>query len=187
VEHLGVMHWLQRRANGDGTSQPRAMSHLGPMGQGVTVEVVGAQGARVVQMETNGRRVSDLVNQGDELSVTGAPGPHQRSEATIESLDLDDALILVPPPQAGDPRHRLHRPGHPVRIVVGPYEIVGDAHTPPGTQAVGFLVRVWPRFVPLTSARVRLAANPEFSWRVPVAIVNLAKADLLRDAVVGDA
>ena len=177
TEHLGVMQWLQFRANGDGKSEPRAMAREGQRGSSLMVQVIGAHGARVVWMETKGRRVSDVVNEADDLSD---------AQSATDSLDLDDALILVPPPQPGDPRHRLHRPGHPVRIVVGSYEVVGDAHTPPGTQPVAFLLRAWPRFVPLTRARLRLAADPEFSWRVPVAIVNLAKAALLRDAVLGD-
>ena len=171
------MHWLQFRARGDRKSDPRAIAREAQLRPGLMVQVIGAQGARVVRMETNGRRVSDVVNEAQDGS---------NAQPAVESLDLDDALILMPPPQTGDPRYRLHRPGRPVRIVVGGYEVVGNAHTPPGTQPVGFLLRVWPRFVALTRARLRLAADPEFSWRVPVAIVNLAKADLLRDAVLGD-
>lgn len=153
-------------------------------GLGVVVEIVGAQGARMVRMETAGRRVSDVVNHADGLAVEAVSDEGSSQEIGLEALDLDDALILLPPPQPTDPRHRLHRPGHPVRIVVGPYEVVGDAHTPPGTQAVGFLLRNWPRFVALTGASLRLTDDPGSGRRVPVAIVNLAQADLLREVVV---
>jgi hypothetical protein len=183
VERVGIISWLQRRAERD-ESDARGMGLDEGNGPDLMVEVVGPQGSRVVRMETNGRRVSDVVNHADQLSVLPVSGPDEADETAFEPLDLDEALILVPPRQAGDPRHRLHRPGHPVRIVVGPYEVVGDAHTPPGTQAVGFLLRMWPRFVPLTAASLRLTSDPEYSRRVPVAIVNLAQAKLLRDVPV---
>jgi len=183
VERAGIITWLQRRAEHDAEERASAVDGRDD-GTGVVVEIVGAQGARMVRMETAGRRVSDLVNHADQLAVLRVREDDQPGQMDLEALDLDDALILVPPPRATDPRHRLHRRGHPVRIVVGPYEVVGDAHTPPGTQAVAFLLRHWPRFVPLTGASLRLTTDPGSSRQVPVAIVNLAQAELLREVTV---
>jgi len=183
VERVGIISWLQRRAEHDAEERASAMDGFDD-GFGVVVEVVGPEGTRMVRIETDGRRVSDLVNHADKLAVEAVPDDGSPAEIGLQALDLDDALILVPPPQPTDPRHRLHRPGHPVRIVVGPYEVVGDAHSPPGTQAVGFLLRSWPRFVALTGASLRLTSDPGSSRRVPVAIVNLAQAELLREVVV---
>lgn len=145
------------------------------------LEVLAAEGTRTMRLASRGERVTDLVNRLPTLTVRPLLRVQGEREDPPEELDLDGALILIPPARTSDPRHRLHRPGRPVRMVVGPYEVTGDAHVPPGTQATGFLLRLWPRFVPLTGARVRLTENRGVDRRVPVAIVNLARADLLRD------
>jgi hypothetical protein len=159
-----------------------------PVDFGLVIEVLDANGAaRMVRLESSGERVTDLVNRGQTLAVRPALRLETGVDSPPEALDLDQVLILVPPPQPTDQRHRLHRPGRPVRIVVGPYEVIGDAHVPPGTQAVGFLTRNWPRFVPLTDASLRLTTYDGYRRRVPVAIVNLAMAELLREVGAQDA
>lgn len=147
----------------------------------LVLEVLAADGPHSMCLESTGERVTDLANRLATLPVRPLLRIQRESEEPPNELDLEEALILIPPAQAGDPRRRLHRPGRPVRMVVGPYEVLGDAHVPPGTQATGFLLRTWPRFVPLTNATVRLTVDAGQDRRVPVAIVNLAQAELLRD------
>ena len=147
----------------------------------LVLEVFAADGPRTMRLASSSERVTDLVNRLPTLPLRPLLHIHGEPEAPPEQLDLSEALVLIPPARTSDPRHRLHRPGRPVRVVVGPYEVTGDAHVPPGTQATGFLLRTWPRFVPLTGATVRLAMDPGGDRRVPVAIVNLAEADVLRD------
>lgn len=186
MTELLALSWLRRRPEVGGTPapEPREIGVV-PVSTGLLLEVLDASGARMVRIESAGERVTDLVNGHETLSVRET----QENEAgveIVEELDLENVLVVFPPPQATDQRHRLHRPAHPVRIVVGPYEVVGDAHIPPGAQAVGFLLRNRPRFVPLTGASLRLTENPGSSRRVPVAIVNLGRADLLREATAED-
>ena len=145
------------------------------------IEVLAADGPRTMRLATSSERVTDQVNRLPTLPVRPLLRIQGEPEDSPAQLDLDEALILIPPAHAGDPRHRLHRPGRPVRMVVGPYEVTGDAHVPPGTQATGFLLRAGLRFVPLTRARVHLTVDPSVDRRVPVAIVNLAQAELFRD------
>ena len=154
-------------------------------GHSLVLEILGRQGARKVLLVNGGERVTDLVNRLETLSVRPILRLEGEPEPRPEELELAEALILLPPAQPGDRRHRLHRPGRPVRVVVGPYEVVGDVHVPPGTQAVGFLLRSWPRFVPLTRATVRNIEEPEPDRHPPVAIVNLARASLLREVTPG--
>jgi hypothetical protein len=132
-------------------------------------------------VEATGERVTDMVNRNNTLRARSAIGSVPIREGAVEELPLDEVLVVVPPAQPTNRKQRLHRLTRPVRIVVGPYEIIGEAHVPPGTQAPGFLLRTGQRFVPLTTATVRLTENPESGRRVPVAIVNLARADLLRE------
>jgi hypothetical protein len=165
----------------------RAALQAAPPADRLTVEVLTSTVARSVFVEATGERVTDMVNGSDTLLARSVIGSVPVMEGAVEEVPLDDVLVVFPPPQATDPRHRLHRPPHAVRIIVGPYEVIGEAHVPPGTQAVGFLLRTAPRFVPLTSATVRLTDAPESGRRVPVAIVNLARADLLREVTPADA
>jgi hypothetical protein len=169
-----------------GLPRSRAALQAAPPPDRLTVEVLTATVARSVFVEATGERVTDMVNGSDTLVARSVIGSVPVMEGALEELPLDEVLVVFPPPQPTDPRHRLHRPAQPVRIVVGPYEVIGEAHVPPGTQAVGFLLRTSPRFVPLTSATVRLTETPESGRRVPVAIVNLARADLLREVSSAD-
>jgi hypothetical protein len=151
------------------------------------IEVLTADVARSMFIEATEERVTDIVNHEDTLTARSAIGSVPARQGAVEELPLDEVLVVVPPPRRTNPKHRLHRLTRPVRIVVGPYEVIGEAHIPPGTQPAGFLLRTGQRFVPLTTATVRLTESPESGRRVPVAIVNLARADLLREVASVDA
>jgi hypothetical protein len=123
-------------------------------------------------------RLTDLLNRDTPVAfdrTDGGPPPA-----------VDELLIVVPPPQPGDRARRLHRPGRPVLIVIGPYEVTGQAHVPPGTQPTGFLLRSNPRFVPLTGANIRSTLGDVPGQRVDVAIVNLRQAERFRDVTPDD-
>ena len=167
----------QRRA----ARKPGPAVEAAPVPERLAVEILTATVARSMFVEATGERVTDMVNGSENLVARSAIGSVPVVEGAVEEVPLDDVLIVLPPPQETDRRHRLHRLARPVRIIVGPYEVTGEAHIPPGAQAVGFMLRSSPRFVPLTSATVRLTDEPESGRRVPVAIVNLERAELLRE------
>jgi hypothetical protein len=124
-------------------------------------------------------RVSDILNKDADIQVQVA-GPGG------EPVSPDDLLVLVPSDEGGDPQRRLHRPGRPVRVLVGPYEVTGDAHIPPGAQPTGFLLRANLRFVALTRGVIRDRTGQTEDLHSPVVIVNLARADRFRDVTPDD-
>ena len=93
-------------------------------------------------------RLSDILNRATSLTVS-------RADGAAGAPDLAEVLLLVPPHESGDPQRHLHRPGRALRVVIGPYEVTGDAHVPPGAQPTGFLLRVRPRWVALTNATIQ--------------------------------
>ncbi len=124
-------------------------------------------------------RLTDLLNAGaEDLRLERTDGGDPPS--------LEEILVLVPPPREGDRQRRLHRPGRAVLVRIGPYEITGDAHIPPGAQPTGFLLRTNPRFAPLTGATIRSTSGAIADRRVDVALVNLRRADRFRDVTAED-
>ena len=134
----------------------------------------------VVQLRIHGPagRLSDVLNRETDVRL-------ERTDGAAPPV-LDDVLVMIPPPQEGDRARRLHRPGRAVRVRIGPYEVTGDAHVPPGAQPTGFLLRTSPRFVPLTNTTVRSALGAVGERRVEVAIVNLQRAERFRDLTAED-
>jgi len=145
---------------------------------GVTIEAFLETG--VVQLRLHGPagRLSDILNQETDVRL-------ERTDGAAPPV-LEGLLVLVPPPQEGDRARRLHRPGRAMRIRIGPYEVTGDAHVPPGAQPTGFLLRTSPRFVALTNATVRSTLGAIADRRVDVVIVNLERAERFRDLTADD-
>jgi len=158
------------------------------------VELWTAEGRRTVAVDPGSMRVTDLLN-GDpivKVVVVDAahgdpppslePGPHN----AWQDLDMDEVLLAFPPPQATDPRRRLHRPRQLIELAIGPFEVSGSVHVPPGAQAAGFLFRKGGRFEPVTRATVRDTRFELFEQRAEVVLVNLRRVDVLRDVGLGD-
>ena len=119
------------------------------------IAFVSAQESVVANFEVGGERVTDLLNR-DAL-----PTP------------LDDVLLVVPPARATDPRRRLHRPRRVIEVQVGPFEVQGTMHVPPGAQAGGYLARSNPRFVPVTQAVIRRPEDGSPEWFADVILLNV--------------
>jgi hypothetical protein len=146
----------------------------------MAVRILTAEGATEVELEGSGERVTELLNSLPEIRVR-PPALASADEAEWARADLDEILILIPPARDTDPVRRLHRPGQGIRMRVGPYVVHGVAHVPPGAEAIGFLGRHRPHFVPLTAATItRVDGSNAFSE--PVAIVNLWMAESLRSS-----
>jgi len=144
------------------------------------VRILTAEGAAEVELEGSGERVTELLNSLPEIRVR-PPTLASQDEAEWVRADLDEILILIPSAQGTDPTRRLHRPGQRILVRLGPYLVDGAAHVPPGAEAIGFMLRHRPHFVPITAATItRLDGSYEFSE--PVAIVNLWMAESVRAA-----
>ena len=164
----------------DGEAQDAAAA-AGPLTEvrtGQTIEALIASGLVQLRLQEESGRLTDLLNRD-------APAVLVRTDGG-QAPAVDDLLVVVPPPQTTDRARRLHRPGRPVLVVIGPYEVTGSAHVPPGSQPTGFLLRTNPRFVPLTGATIHSTRSDVADQRVDVAIVNLHRADRFRDITPED-
>jgi hypothetical protein len=138
--------------------------------------------------------VTDLLNGDPILKAVVIDAAHDSSAASLvpgpqhawRDLDIDEVLLAFPPPQATDPRRRLHRPPQLIELRIGPFEVSGSVHVPPGAQAAGFLFRKGARFEPVTRAVVRDTRFELFEQRSDVVLVNLRRVDVLRDLGVGE-
>jgi hypothetical protein len=140
-------------------------------------------------LDLSQERLTDLINREDFLSVVFLDGQPEDISQPIEMradqkwsrLSVQDALLILPPPQVTDPSRRLHRPRQPVEIVIGPFVVSGMVHVPPGAQAAGFLFRQNARFAPITRAAVRDIGLEGFEQRAEVVLVNMRRIETIRD------
>ena len=119
-----------------------------------SVGFVSANSSLTVAIEPGSERITDLLNRN----------------ALAEFLE--DLLLVFPPARPTDPGRRLHRVRQPIEVRVGPFEVTGTMHVPPGTDAAGFLARANPRFVPITHATIRRRGATPPEWNADVVLLN---------------
>lgn len=136
----------------------------------VRVWIFSGVSEREVELRLLAARVSDSLNHAAGLLIREL-GDHSEAWTPISRGDV---LLVVPPEQPTDRLQRLHRMARRVRIVVGPYEVVGNAHVQPGADPAAFLRRHGRAFVPLTNASLRRGADE--LGVVPSVVVNLREA-----------
>jgi hypothetical protein len=69
-----------------------------------------------------------------------------------------------------------------VDVRIGPFQVSGSVHVPPGAQASGYLYRVNPHFVPITEAVIKRADPEPLERRDAVVLVNLHRIDRFEGA-----
>jgi hypothetical protein len=157
------------------------------------VELWTADQRVTVGVDLSQGRLTDIFNREQTLRVVVLDGPPEDPSKLIErrpeqewlELEVEQALLVFPPPQATNPNRRLHRPKQPVEIVIGPFEIAGVVSIPPGAQAAGFIFRQNVRFTPVTRAAVRDTRLAGFEQRAEVVLVNLRRVGTIRDVGIG--
>jgi len=153
------------------------------------VELWGPSQRTLVGMDLSLSRLIDLVNRDDAISVVPLDERFEdlseliemRADQSWTSVDVEDTLLIVPPPQATNPQRRLHRPRQPVEILVGRFAISGMVHVPPGAQAAGFLFRQNVRYAAVTRAVVRDTELEGFEQHADVVLVNMHRIDSIHD------
>ena len=173
------MPWRLGLGRGDGAQAVDATPPSGgrtPAGQ-IEIEILTEVSGCTVLVEVGPDRLTDVLNRAE-------PGARWTSDPTAP--DLDEILVAFPPPQESDAQRRLHRPRQPLKLCVGSYEVSGQVHVPPGTQASGYLNRVNPHFLPLTDVVVRRPDTERLERRARVAIVNFRAASIVRDISEAD-
>jgi hypothetical protein len=172
-----------------------ALVPTGPTSKRLAVVELWGPGQRtLVGMDLSQGRLIDLVNRDDEISVVLLDERledlsqliEMRADQAWTSLEVEDALLIVPPPQATNPQRRLHRPRQPVEILVGRFVISGMVHVPPGAQAAGFLFRQNVRYAAVTRAVVRDTELEGFEQHADVVLVNMHRIDSIHDVGVDE-
>ena len=135
----------------------------------------------------NGQRVTDLLNDQDELRLwhpspgpivepTGAEGAGlEPGEETGEwqSVVTEQLILAMPPEWRAARQLRLHRKLRRVALSAGPFSVTGNLHLSPTaeTDPIPYEGR---RFLPLTDAYILHNGEPPFEHVVSVVIVNTA-------------
>ena len=185
--------WNWRRGTSGGTTAGSAAVALTP--ELAPIELYTADARVVGWIEANGRRVTDLLNEQDELRLwQPRPGPMDAgSTSTTPSPADDDAewqslltetMILAMPPEWRSSRQlRLHKRLRRVALTAGPFRVTGNLHLHPGTEVGAHLLTRGPRFLPLTDAYILHSGEPPFEHVVSVVIVNTAHVTSLTSLV----
>ena len=153
------------------------------------VEFWAASQRTLAAIDLSRERLTDLINREDYLPavlLTDQPEDfskpiEMRAGQQWSHLKVDDALLILPPPQVTNPLRRLHRPRQPVEIVIGPFTVTGMVSVPPGAQAAGFLFRQNARFVAVTRAVVRDGGLRGFEQHAEVILVNMRQVETMHD------
>jgi len=177
-----VTFWNWRRGTSTTTSGSAAIalnSDLAP------IELYTADARVVGWIAADGRRVTDLLNESDQLRLwRPTPGPiDEPGAATGKQPDTSDngewqellteqVILAMPPEWRASRQLRLHRKLRRVAVKAGPFSVTGNVHLPMGAE-IGpeYLVRR-PRFMPLTEAYLLHNSEPPFEHVVSVVIVN---------------
>jgi len=178
---------LGRRRNSPEPSAPAPRA--GAPRRLAVVELWTAERRLTVGLELGGARLTDVLNGEPMVSVVVLDPPPEEGSVDVElrpehawqDLNMEAILLAFPPPQATDPRRRLHRPRQLIELQVGPFEVSGTVHIPPGAQAAGFLARQGRRFEPVTRVSVRDSRSELFERRADVVLANLHGVQTMRD------
>jgi len=153
------------------------------------IELYTADSRIVGWISANGQRVTDLLNDNDELHLWHpSPGPisepvdHNSGDPITVADDagewqsvMTEQLVLAMPPEWRAARQlRLHRKLRRVALTAGPFSVTGNLHLAPGVEATDYSVVRGRRFLPLTDAYLLHNGEPPFEHVVSVVIVNTA-------------
>jgi len=153
------------------------------------IELYTADARIVGWISANGQRVTDLLNDQDELRLwhpspgpivepTGAEGadpePGGDDSGEWQSVMTAQLILAMPPEWRAARQLRLHRKLRRVALSAGPFSVTGNLHLVPGTEGDEQAAVQSRRFLPLTDAYILHNGEPPFEHVVSVVIVNTA-------------
>jgi hypothetical protein len=181
--------WNWRRGSAAGGGPTASSAAVALTADLAPIELYTADARIVGWISANGQRVTDLLNDNDELHLwhpspgpITAPADHTGEEPSLEPDDsgewqsvVTDELVLAMPPEWRAARQlRLHRKLRRVALTAGPFSVTGNLHLAPGVEASDYSVVRSRRFLPLTDAYLLHNGEPPFEHVVSVVIVNTA-------------
>ena len=181
--------WNWRRTSSGGASGGATAAAVLSGHDLAPIELYTADARIVGWISANGQRVTDLLNDNDELhlwhpspSPISEPVDHNSGEPITVPDDpgewqsvMTEQLVLAMPPEWRAARQlRLHRKLRRVALSAGPFSVTGNLHLAPGVEATDYSVIRNRRFLPLTDAYLLHNGEPPFEHVVSVVIVNTA-------------
>lgn len=181
--------WTWRRGAGTPTVAGTAAVALTP--ELAPIELYTADARIVGWIAANGRRVTDLLNEQDELRLwRPSPGPLDGADLDAaqphsvadpdtqggewQTLTADQVVLAMPPEWRASRQLRLHRRLRRVAVSAGPFNVTGNLHLPPPGEVGPHLLLRSQRWLPLTEAHLLHSGEPPFEHVVSVVIVNTA-------------
>ena len=175
--------WNWRRGTQTASSGTAALSLAPDL---APIELYTADARIVGWVAAGGERVTDLLNNHDELRLwrpapgpidaTGLPEdrlPHPGDQnGEWQSVSAAAVLLAMPPEWRSSRQLRLHRRLRRVAIAVGPFSVTGNLHLHPGVEPGPHLLARGPSFMPLTDAYLLHNGEPPFEHVVSVVILN---------------
>ena len=182
--------WNWRRgtsaASTSGTAAMALNSDLAP------IELYTESSRIVGWIAADGRRVTDLLNERDELRLwRPTPGPiEEPGSRNAEPPDISDqgewqellserVILAMPPEWRASRQLRLHRKLRRVALSAGPFSVTGNVHLPAGAKPGAEYLFRRQRFMPLTEAYMLHSGEPRFEHVVSVVIVNTSYVEEL--------
>lgn len=174
--------WNWRRGAGATSTSGSAAVALAP--ELAPIEIYTADQRIVGWVAANGQRVTDLLNEQDELRLwRPTPGPLEASgrpgltevidaDAEWQAVPTSQLLLAMPPEWRASRQLRLHRRLRRVAVAIGPFAVTGNLHLHPGVEVTHSLLHGPQRFLPLTEAYLLHQSDPPFEHVVSVVIVN---------------
>lgn len=135
-------------------------------------------------LTSGGRRITDLLNETPEVRIWRPAArafdgdlnqavPVPAGDGEWYAVSSDEIVVAMPPDRTSHRQVRIHRQLQRVRLEIGPFQVTGGLHVPPGAQVDAYLMRYPHRFVPLTAAAIVHLGQVETEQVVDVAIVNI--------------
>ena len=139
------------------------------------------------------RRLIDVLNAEPNQPMLVAEGvtvqndyfPTREDDSrAFATVNLSRVLLVIPqddepPASAPDPYAWVPKRAELVRVGIGPYEVVGNAHLPEGTDLKEGIAEAKTRFVTLTNAMVRRINGPNYMEQERVVLVNKERLDFI--------
>ncbi|MDQ3879956.1 MAG: hypothetical protein M3295_02595 [Chloroflexota bacterium] len=165
----------RRREPGSATTEP-----AWPAVSMEPVEIFTTETRVTGWFSTGGARLTDLLNERTEIRIwrpvsTGFGGEEADGGASGGewlALRTADIVLAMPPDRAANRQVQVHKWARRATLSMGPFQITGSAHVPPGAEVSAYLVRLQQRFVPLTNVTIVHRDQTESELTADVAIVN---------------
>lgn len=180
--------WNWRRGGGSTATSGSSAIAMAP--ELAPIELYTADSRIVGWIDAQGRRVTDLLNDQEELrlwqpspgpldgalteAVNGAPTMDDAGPGEWQTLTTDQVILAMPPEWRASRQLRLHKRLRRAAINAGPFNVTGNLHVHPGADIGAHLLIRGPRWIPLTEAYLLHTGEPPFEHVVSVVIVNTA-------------